>query len=117
MDISADSGVEIDRRSLQISDRIERVFHSGDLHLLALSEGGFLISNRETVLQSHNTPGPLFAARNRNGNWEFTGWRFDGRLSNSSLEISPRNQLGVGFVADKVLTNDGTLSDFTITRS
>ena len=117
VDISADSGVEIDRRSLQISDRIERVFHSGDLHLLALSEGGFLISNRETVLQSHNTPGPLFAARNRNGNWEFTGWRFDGRLSNSSLEISPRNQLGVGFVADKVLTNDGTLSDFTITRS
>ena len=117
VDISADSGVEVDRRSLKISDRIERVFHSGESHLLALAEGGFLITDREKVLESHSTPGPLSAARIRNGNWEFTGLRFDGRLSNAVLDISSREQLGVGFVADKVLTNDGTLCEFAITRS
>ena len=61
--------------------------------------------------------GPLFAARIRNEEWEFTGWRFDGRLSDLGLEISSREELGVGFVADKILTNDGTLCEFVVTRS
>ena len=117
VDISEDSGVEIDRRSLNIPDRIERVFHSGESHLLALSGGGFLISDGEKILESYSTPGPLFAAIRRNGVWKFTGWRFDGRLSNLGLDISSREELGVGFVADKVLTNDGTLFEFAVTRS
>ena len=117
VDISTDTGIEIDRRRLPISDRIERVFHSENFHLLALSEQGFLIANSEEILQSHKTPGPLFAARYRNGQWEFTGWRFDGTLGNYDLKIHSRKQLGIGFVADRVLTNDGTLCDFAITHS
>ena len=57
------------------------------------------------------------AARIRNEEWEFTGWRFDGRLSDLGFEISSREELGVGFVGDKVLTNDGTLCKFAFTRS
>ena len=117
VDISLDSGIEIDRRSLRIPDRIERIFHSEKSHLLALAGGGFLISDGEQILAHYSTPGPLFAAVKRNEEWKFTGWRFDGRLSNSGLEISSRNELGVGFVADKVLTNDGTLCEFSVTRS
>ena len=117
VDISLDSGNEIDRRILQTPDRIERVFHSGKSHLLTLAGGGFLISDGEQILESYSTPGPLFAARIRNEEWEFTGWRFDGRLSDLGLEISSREELGVGFVADKILTNDGTLCEFVVTRS
>ena len=117
VDLSLDSGIEIDRRSLQIPDRIERIFHSEKSHLLALAGGGFLISDGEQILGHYSTPGPLFAAITRNEEWKFTGWRFDGRLSNSGLEISSRDELGVGFVADKVLTNDGTLCEFSVTRS
>ncbi len=117
VDISLDSGIEIDRRILQIPDRIERVFHSGKSHLLTLAGGGFLISDGEQILESYSTPGPLFAARIRNEEWEFTGWRFDGRLSDLGFEISSREELGVGFVADKILTNDGTLCEFAVTRS
>jgi len=117
VDISSDSGIELDRRRVQIPDRIERIFHSEDSHLLALAGGGFLISDGEQILEHYLTPGPLFAAITRNEVWEFTGWRFDGRLSNLGLEISSRDELGVGFVADKILTNDGTLCEFAVTRS
>ena len=41
VDISLDSGIEIDRRSLNIPDRIERVFHSGESHLLLYREADF----------------------------------------------------------------------------
>ena len=117
VDITSDTGLEIDRRSLKIHEKVERVFHSETSHLLALAGGGFLISDGEHILDSKSTPGPLSAARENDGVWDFTGWRFDGRLSNGSLEISARDQLGIGFVSDKVLTNDGTLSDFAFTHS
>ena len=53
VDISLDSGIEIDRRILQTLDRIERVFHSEKFHLLALAGGGFLISDGEQILESY----------------------------------------------------------------
>jgi hypothetical protein len=57
------------------------------------------------------------AARYQDGAWEFTGWRIDGRLFEGILEISKRTEIGVGFVGQRVLTNDGTLADFPFTRS
>ena len=54
VDISTDTGIEIDRRRLPVSDRIERVFHSENFHLLALSEQGFLIANGEEIIRLRN---------------------------------------------------------------
>ena len=117
VDISLDTGLEIDRRKIKISERIERVFHGNDSHILALSQGGFLLSDGEGIVESYNTPGPLLSARQKDGIWELTGWRFDAIIRERSLDISSRDQLGVGFIEDKILTNDGTLSEFSFNRS
>ena len=117
VDISLDTGLEIDRRKIKISERIERVFHGNDSHILALSQGGFLLSDGEGIVESYNTPGPLLSARQKDGIWELTGWRFDAIIRETSLDISSRDQLGVGFIEEKILTNDGTLSQFSFNRS
>ncbi|HII43708.1 TPA: hypothetical protein HA325_03725 [Candidatus Thalassarchaeaceae archaeon] len=117
VDLSMEDGSELDRRNLRVGERIEAVFHSKNEHLLALSTGGIARTNAEQVLESHPTSGPVMAARYQDGAWEFTGWRIDGRLFEGILEISKRTEIGVGFVGQRVLTNDGTLADFPFTRS
>ena len=117
VDISLDTGLEIDRRKIKISERIERVFHGSDSHILALSQGGFLLSDNEGIVEPYKTPGPLLSARQKDGIWELTGWRFDAIIRETSLDISSRDQLGVGFIEGKILTNDGTLSEFSFNRS
>lgn len=117
VDISLDTGLEIDRRKIKISERIERVFHGNDSHILALSQGGFLLSDGEGIVEPYKTPGPLLSARQKDGIWELTGWRFDAIIRETSLDISSRDQLGVGFIEGKILTNDGTLSEFSFNRS
>lgn len=116
VELSMKDGSEIDRRSLNISERIEAVFHSEKSHFIALAGGGFSILNQEGILESHATPGPVSSARFVEGSWEFTGWRHDGRLSDE-LVLKQRQEIGVGFVGQRILTNDGTLADFEITRS
>ena len=117
VDIALDTGLEIDRRKIKISEKIERVFHGNDSHILALSQSGFLLSDGEGIVDSYKTPGPLLSARQKDGIWELTGWRFDALIRERSLEISSRDQLGVGFIEEKILTNDGTLSEFSFNRS
>ena len=102
VDISLDSGIEIDRRILQTPDRIERVFHSGNPTSWTLAGGGFLISDGEQILESY-LPRAIICSKNRNEEWEFTGWRFDGRLSDLGLEISSREELGVGLLQTRFL--------------
>ncbi len=117
VDLSMKDGIEIDRRSLKTPERIDAIFHSENEHLIALSGGGFCIQDHNGVLESHSTHGPVMAARSVDGAWEFTGWRHDGRLSEGKLSLSERPEIGVGFVGQRILTNDGTLSDFQFTRS
>ena len=117
VDIALDTGLEIDRRKIKISRKIERVFHGNEAHILALSQSGFLLSDGEGMVESYKTPGPLLSARQKDGIWELTGWRFDALIRERSLDISSRNQLGVGFIEEKILTNDGTLSEFSFNRS
>lgn len=117
VDIALDTGLEIDRRKIKISERIERVIHGNDSHIIALSQGGFLLSDGEGIVEPYKTPGPLLSARQKDGIWELTGWRFDAIIRETSLDISSRDQLGVGFIEGKILTNDGTLSEFSFNRS
>ena len=115
--LSMDDGSEIDRRNLNASERIEAVFHSDSQHFIALAGGGISIQDENGVLESHATPGPVFAARRIGETWEFTGWRHDGRLDEKGLSLAERPEIGVGFVGQRVLSNDGTLAAFGITRS
>lgn len=117
VDLSMSDGSEIDRRNLNASERIEAVYHSDSQHLIALAGGGISIQDENGVLESHATPGPVFAARRTDETWEFTGWRHDGRLDEDGLSLAKRREIGVGFVGQRILTNDGTLAAFGITRS
>lgn len=117
VELSLEDGSEIDRHSLRVSERVEGVFHHESQHLLALAGGGICLSDGKQILESHKTPGPVVAARHTDSGWELTGWRLDGTLHNGELSLATRPEVGVGFVGQRVLTNDGTLADFQITRS
>ena len=62
----------------------------------------------EGEFQIYKTGGPVLDAEFYNGEWRWTGWRHDGRISGDRmLEIVNMDGIGVGILGGLVLTNDG----------
>ena len=52
--------------------------------------------------------GPVYDVKNIQGEWFWTGWRHDGKLTKEGKLITEsRENIGIGIVGENVLTNDG----------
>ena len=52
--------------------------------------------------------GPIYDVKNIQGDWVWTGWRHDGKLSKDGIiTMKQRENIGIGIVGENVLTNDG----------
>ena len=59
--------------------------------------------------------GPVYDVKNVQGDWIWTGWRHDGRLSkDGTITMNSRENIGIGIVGENVLTNDGKWERLTI---
>ncbi len=78
-----------------------------------LHEGAIaLMDNIEDEHQIYRTRGPVLDAEFYEGDWRWTGWRQDGCLSESGVEISERENVGIAVIEGMVLANDGSWSGF-----
>ena len=59
--------------------------------------------------------GPVYDVKSVQGDWIWTGWRHDGRLSkDGTITMNSRENIGIGIVGENVLTNDGKWERLTI---
>ena len=72
-----------------------------------------LLDSIESEPRIITTPGPVLDSGFVEGEWRWTGWRHDGRLSEEGIHASRRDSIGVALLDGKVITNDGKLRDFS----
>jgi hypothetical protein len=107
------NGAIIYSRIVSLRDRISEVayhedggwmimLHGSSIGLMEKIEGGFSIIDTE---------GPVFDSRFQDGTWNWTGWRHDGLLTDGRARMTPRDDIGVAILRNKVLTNDGQWSE------
>jgi len=98
---------------IPLPDSLSGVRHSEDGGwLLLLNSGGMaLLDELESEPSLIATPGPVTDATYDGASWRWTGWRHDGVLSDGVAECAARGQIGVGLLADRVLTNEGAWSN------
>ena len=108
------TGLEIFSKVIDFGDRVSNVIFSDDGGwFVMLHEGAIaLMDNIEDEHQIYRTRGPVLDAEFYKGDWRWTGWRQDGCLSESRVEISERENVGIAVIEGMVLANDGSWSGF-----
>ena len=108
------TGLEIFSKVIDFGDRVSNVIFSDDGGwFVMLHEGAIaLMDNIEDEHQIYRTRGPVLDAEFYEGDWRWTGWRQDGCLSESGVEISERDNVGIAVIEGMVLANDGSWSGF-----
>jgi len=112
------NGLEIFSRVMDFGDTVAGVTFSDDGGwFVMLHEGSIaLMDEIEGEFQIYKTGGPVLDAEFYNGEWRWTGWRQDGHLSSSGVEIYERENVGVGIIDGRILANDGSRSEWASTR-
>ena len=111
--LDSEDGSQVLSTTISLPDTLSGVRHSeAGGWLLLLNSGGLAVlaelGSEPSVIGS---PGPVSDAVYEGGSWRWTGWRHDGVLSDGVAHFAARGQIGVGLLADRVLTNDGVWSD------
>ena len=111
--LDIEDGSQVLSTTISLPDTLSGVRHSEDGGwLLLLNSGGTaLLDELESEPSVIGTPGPGPDATCEGGRWKWTGWRHDGVLRGGVAHCTARGQIGVGLLADRVLTNDGVWSD------
>ena len=111
--LDIEDGSQVLSTTISLPDTLSGVRHSEDGGwLLLLNSGGIaLLDELGSEPSVIGTPGPVTDATCEGGSWRWTGWRHDGVLSDGVAHFAARGQIGVGLLADRVLTNDGVWSD------
>ncbi len=109
--LKADDGSFIRSLELNLPEKIQAVFEGDDDYLISLNTGNIaIIENIDSQPQIYSTPGPVLAAKKTEDSWIWTGWRHDGQLVNRVVKCITRPDIGVAFIGNKVLSNDGIIS-------
>ncbi len=100
---------------LELDDKISNAIYAKGGGWLLMLHGGTIVllggvDDNPEVLQ---TRGPVFDAQYDGGEWKWTGWRHDGRLSGGRVFTVPRDEVGVAILDGRVMTNDGEWSDYS----
>ena len=108
------NGLEIFSRVIDFGDSVSGVIFSDDGGwFVMLHEGSIAIMDKiEGEHRIYRTGSPVLDAEFENGDWRWTGWRQDGFLSSSGVEISERENVGIAIIDGMVLANDGSWSGF-----
>ncbi len=108
------NGLEIFSRAIDFGDSVSGVICSDDGGwFVMLHEGSIAIMEKiEREHRIYRTGSPVLDAEFENGYWRWTGWRQDGFLSSSGVEISERENVGIAIIDGMVLANDGSWSRF-----
>ena len=112
------NGLEIFSKVIDFGDSVANVIFSDDGGwFVMLHEGSIAIMDRiEDEHRIYRTGSPVLDAEFRNGYWGWTGWRQDGCLSSSGIEISERGNVGIAILDGRVLANDGSWSEWPFTH-
>ena len=109
------NGLEIYSRVIDFGDSVSDVIYSKEGGwFVMLHEGSFCMMDKiEGDTSTFKTNGPVLDAECNDGSWNWTGWRHDGTLVDSSIRIANRDNVGVSiFNGRMVLGNDGSWSQF-----
>ena len=79
------------------------MLHEGSIAVMDKIEGDFRL---------YKTGGPVIDAQFIDDSWRWTGWRHDGNLTGGVVEVVERDSVGVALVNGRVLTNDGSWSEW-----
>ena len=84
-------------------------YQKGEGWFIKLSGKCFAILSKLTdPPKIYKVLGPIYDVKNIHGNWVWTGWRHDGKMSKDGIiTMKSRENIGIGIVRDNVLTNDG----------
>ena len=112
------NGLEIFSKVIDFGDSVTNVIFSDDGGwFVMLHEGSIAIMDKiEDEHRIFRTGSPVLDAEFRSGHWRWTGWRQDGHLSSSGVEIYERENVGVGIIDGCILANDGSWSEWASTR-
>ena len=80
------------------------MLHGGSIALLDQIEG------TPEILRNI---GPVMDSQFIEGEWRWTGWRHDGRLTKDGIKSVRRDSIGVAMLNGTVFTNDGMWSDYS----
>ena len=108
------NGLEIFSRVIKMGEKISKICYSEVGGWLILLHGNY-IATMESIEDSPRIKkilGPPICAEFDENSWFWTGWRNDGRISDGEISCTERKSIGVGILNRKVLTNNGTWSDF-----
>ncbi len=102
-------------RVLELDDKISNAVYAKDGGWLLMLHGEKIallgdVGDKPEVLQ---TSGPVLDAQYDEGEWKWTGWRHDGRLSEGRVFTVSRDEIGVAILEGRVMTNDGEWSDYS----
>jgi len=108
------NGLEIFSRVIRLGDKISKVCYSEDGGWLILLHGSSIaiMDNIEDTPKIQKILGPSICAEFSDNSWFWTGWRSDGIIANGEISYTERRSIGVGILDRKVLTNNGSWSDF-----
>ena len=108
------TGLEIFSKVIDFGDRVSNVIFSDDGGwFVMLHEGAIALMDKiEDEHRIYRTSGPVLDAEFYEGDWRWTGWRQDGCLTESGVEISERENVGIAVIEGMVLANDGSWSGF-----
>jgi len=112
------NGLEIYTRTIQFGDKVSGVSYSEEGGwLVMLHEGSIAVMDKiEGDFSLFKTSAPVLDAQFIDGSWRWTGWRHDGHLAGQVIDIFERRSVGVSVVNGKVLTNDGSWSEWGVNR-
>ena len=108
------NGLEIFSSVIDFGDNVSGVVFSDEGGwFVMLHEGSIAIMDKiEGEHRIYRTGSPVLDAEFENGDWRWTGWRQDGFLSSSGVDISERENVGIAIIDGMVLANDGSWSGF-----
>ena len=113
--VKAEDGSLIRSLKLNLSEKIQAVFEENNEYFISLKTGNIaILENIYSEPQHYSTPGPVLAAKRDDKSWIWTGWRHDGKLANNIVKCANRTDIGVAFIGDRVLSNDGQISKYQI---
>ena len=98
----------------KMGEKISKICYSEVGGWLILLHGNY-IATMDSIEDSPRIKkilGPPICAEFAENSWFWTGWRNDGRISDGEISCTERKSIGVGILNRKVLTNNGTWSDF-----
>lgn len=102
-------------RVLNLGDKVVNTVFSKDGGWLVMLHGGSiaLLDQIEGTPKILRNIGPVMDSQFIEGEWRWTGWRHDGRLTKDGIKSVRRDSIGVAMLNGTVFTNDGMWSDYS----